>query len=60
MRMPPWHSIDELVHHDHGECRHGAAVHSEKVRQGTGRKPRCSECARLARKKSFKYAKTDP
>lgn len=58
--MPPWHAIDENCHHFHGECRVGCRVLPDKVRQGNGRKPKCGECSSLARRKSFKWAKTDP
>jgi hypothetical protein len=58
--MPPWHSIDEEVHHDNGECRQGGAVTPERIRQGSAGKPKCAECARIGKRKSFKTTRTDP
>jgi hypothetical protein len=37
-RKSPWHSVLQSVHHDNTNCN---------IRQGTGGKPLCQECARL-------------
>jgi len=44
----PWHSVAEDVHHDNVDCRAGASVKQEDLRAGTGGKPQCEECRRLA------------
>jgi hypothetical protein len=46
-QKPPWHSIKQSVHHNNTECNTGSNIESENLRQGTGNKPLCSECAGL-------------
>ncbi len=48
-KKSPWHSIKQSVHHDNTECNTGNNIESENLRQGTGGKPLCQECARLDR-----------
>jgi hypothetical protein len=43
----PWHSIKQHVHHDNTNCNTGNNIESENLRQGTGGKPKCQECANL-------------
>ncbi len=47
MRRSPWHSVKQSVHHDNTECNTGNNIERENLRQGTGGKPLCKECARL-------------
>lgn len=49
MKKSPWHSIKQPVHHDNTECNTGNNIETENLRQGTGGKPLCTECSRLAR-----------
>jgi hypothetical protein len=35
------------VHHDRSDCPVGRLIHSESLAAGTGRLPRCRECAAL-------------
>ena len=35
------------VHHDHDDCYEGKKIESKHKVQGSGGKPRCSECIRL-------------
>ena len=44
MTTSPWHSIKQFVHHNNT----GNNIEHENRRSGTGGKPLCSECARLA------------
>lgn len=44
----PWHSVKEDVHHDNTDCNAGYRIETENLRAGTGNKPLCSECQRLA------------
>ena len=46
-KKAPWHSVKENVHHDNTECNTGNNIESENLRQGTGGKPLCKECANL-------------
>ncbi len=43
----PWHSILQQVHHNNTKCTTGNNIERENLRQGTGGKPLCQECARL-------------
>jgi hypothetical protein len=43
----PWHSIKQDVYHNNTECNTGNNIERENIRQGTGGKRHCSECARL-------------
>ena len=43
----PWHSSEAKVHHDNARCTQGKRV-TKRV-EGTGEKPLCQECARLAK-----------
>lgn len=49
MKKSPWNSIKQLVHHDNTECNTGNNIETENLRQGTGGKPLCEECSRLAK-----------
>jgi hypothetical protein len=46
-QKPPWHSIEQSVHHNNTGCKTGNDIEPENLRQGTGNKPLCGECARL-------------
>lgn len=46
-KKSPWHSIKANVHHDNTDCNTGNNIERENIRQGTGGKPLCAECARL-------------
>jgi hypothetical protein len=43
----PWHSVDSNVYHNNPNCQTGSRIEPENVRQGTGNKQLCEECARL-------------
>ena len=47
MKKSPWHSIKQNVHHNDTDCNTGNNIEPENLRQGTGGKPLCAECARL-------------
>lgn len=47
MKKSPWHSIKQSVHHDNTEWNTGNNIEKENLREGTGGKPRCSECENL-------------
>lgn len=48
MKISPFHSIKSDVHHDNTSCKTGNNIESENLRQGTGGKPKCSECKSLS------------
>jgi len=50
MKISPWHSIKQPVHHDDSDCNTGNNVEKEYRREGTGGKPLCKECADLKSK----------
>ena len=43
-----WHSIKREIHHNNSDCNTGNNIESENRREGTGGKPLCSECSKLA------------
>jgi hypothetical protein len=43
----PWHSVIAPVCHNNTNCNTGNNIEKENLRQGTGGKPLCHECARL-------------
>ncbi|HEY6714015.1 MAG TPA: hypothetical protein VI055_17290, partial [Rubrobacter sp.] len=43
----PWHSVNSDIYHDNPDCRTGGSIDPENIRQGTGGKRLCEECARL-------------
>ncbi len=43
----PWHSSEQKVYHNNTECNTGNNIEPENLRQGTGGKRLCKECARL-------------
>ena len=50
MRTNPWHSVKlnvPQVYHNDTECKTGNNIEAENVRQGTGGRPLCKECAGL-------------
>ena len=47
-KKSPWHSIKQSVHHNNTSCNTGNNIETENRREGTGSKPLCNECARLA------------
>jgi hypothetical protein len=49
MKKSPWHSIKQNVYHNDTDCNTGNNIERENIRQGTGGKPLCAECARLPR-----------
>ena len=50
-RKSPWHSIKSDVHHNNTECNTGNNIEHENLRQGTGSKKLCRECAGLNRRR---------
>ena len=44
----PWHSIKQSVHHNNERCSTGGRIEVRHMRLGTGRKPLCRECERIA------------
>lgn len=46
-KKAPWHSIKQTVHHNNTECNTGNNIERENLRQGSGGKPLCQECAKL-------------
>ena len=47
MKVAPFHSIKQHVHHDNNNCTEGNNIERENRRTGTGGKPLCSRCAGL-------------
>ena len=47
MKKSPWHSIKQPFYHNDTDCNTGNNIETENLRQGTGGKPLCKECARL-------------
>lgn len=47
MRVSPWHSIKQSVHHNNTECTEGNNIEPENRRRGTDGKPLCEHCKRL-------------
>jgi len=45
---PAWHSALGAVYHTHLECEAGDSISLEHIRYGTGCKPLCKQCARMA------------
>jgi hypothetical protein len=43
----PWHSVNSDIYHDNPDCQTGGSIDPENIRQGTGGKRLCEECARL-------------
>jgi MIP family channel proteins len=58
----PWHSVNSDIYHDNPNCQTGNSIDPENVRQGTGGKRLCEECARLNNAASSSVADpvTDP
>jgi hypothetical protein len=51
-KKSPWHSVKkdaDPVYHDNSNCNTGNNIEKENIRQGTGGRPLCSECAGLDR-----------
>lgn len=47
MKKSPWYSVKQSVHHNNTDCNTGNNIEPENLRQGTGARPLCAECARL-------------
>jgi hypothetical protein len=47
MRVAPFHSVYQSVHHDQSQCTEGNNIERQNRRPGTGGKPKCSHCKRL-------------
>jgi hypothetical protein len=45
-KKSPWHSIKQSVHHNNTSCNTGNNIERENLRDGSGGKPLCAECAR--------------
>jgi len=43
----PWHSVNSDIYHDNPHCQTGGMIDPENIREGTGGKRLCEECARL-------------
>jgi hypothetical protein len=48
MKTTPFHSILMHVHHNNTSCTEGNNIEKQYRRDGTGGKPLCQHCARLA------------
>lgn len=42
-----WHSVKQDVHHNNAACRSGLVIEIAFLREGTGGRPLCQECAAL-------------
>ena len=49
MKTSPFHSIKQPVHHNNTKCTEGNNIERYNLRQGTGGKPLCKNCADLNR-----------
>jgi hypothetical protein len=47
MKIAPFHSVKQSVHHDNTNCTEGNKIEPENWRAGTGGKPLCSHCTAL-------------
>jgi hypothetical protein len=47
MRVSPWNSVKQPIHHNNDRCTEGNNVEPENRRDGTDGKPLCSHCQRL-------------
>ncbi len=50
MKVAPFHSVAQTVHHEDTRCADGERVTREQLRLGTGGKPLCPQCAALPAK----------
>ncbi len=50
MKKAAWYSDKGTVHHNNSKCTLGNNIERENIKQGTGGKPLCSQCAGLNRK----------
>jgi hypothetical protein len=48
MNRAPWHSIKQTIYHNETSCTVGKNIQIKNLRDGTGEKPLCRECAGLA------------
>jgi len=48
MNRAPWNSINELIYHNETACNIGKKISIKNLREGTGGKVLCRECADLA------------
>jgi hypothetical protein len=48
-RTHAWHAVHSSVHHNNLQCNTGNKIEDSNRREGTGGRPLCQECARLAR-----------
>lgn len=48
-KRSPWHSVKQSTYHNNSNCNTGNNIERENVRQGTGGKRLCAECAALNR-----------
>lgn len=48
-KKDPWHSTKQNVHHNNTNCNTGNNIEKENLKQGTGGKPLCEECAKANR-----------
>jgi hypothetical protein len=47
MKISPFHSILQRVHHNNTRCTEGNNIEPYNKRAGTGGKPLCQHCSRL-------------
>lgn len=50
-KVSAFHSVkesDKKVYHDNDKCTEGNNIESQNRRSGTGNRPRCEHCSRLA------------
>jgi len=50
MKKAPWNSVKQPDHHVCTNCNTGNNIEKENIREGTGNKPMCKECAGLIAK----------
>jgi hypothetical protein len=47
MKVNPYYSIKDFVHHNDNRCTEGNNIERENLRSGTGGKPLCNHCRNL-------------
>lgn len=47
-KTDPFHSVKQQVYHDNTKCTEGNNIEKENLKSGTGGKPKCQHCEKLA------------
>jgi len=47
-KIAPFHAEKSAVHHDNNQCTEGNNIETKNKLAGTGGKPKCQHCQRLA------------